>query len=328
MADVFPQAEYIGESTLPDEKAYSGADHKHLFRLPHKKDHPFEVYTTDGGRVWINVSELRPGDGGSNIYAAVANYAYNTGKVFEGDPVSVSSDAVIARTKMMLASALRYGTTRHLAAAIEQENGVPEKGIPPLNWWGSDLEKAEALIHTFLETAERLHPEIKEYRYDFAKQSFVRETNTGRDSSLQDAGNSVMESGDDGRTAASGVRQAGVGSASARAAIVIKSLISSEGRTIGDDGILEVVLNRSSSLVESGGLGGMFSKGNYLDELGKGVGKTLSEAVYAPRDKATAAKRSPDKWFRPVLNGVMSALRGSKTFGALDRSIHTNLHKA
>jgi len=65
------------------------------------------------------------------------------------------------------------------------------------------------------------------------------------------------------------------------------------------------------------------SRGNYLDT--DGVADTLSNF---PRDRATAAGRSPDRWFKPVLDGVLSSFKGSSNFGALDRSIHTQLHKA
>lgn len=68
----------------------------------------------------------------------------------------------------------------------------------------------------------------------------------------------------------------------------------------------------------------LYSRGNYLDDT-EGVADTLRNF---PRDRATAAGRSPDRWFKPVLDGVLSSLKGSKNFGALDRSVHTQLHKA
>ena len=63
----------------------------------------------------------------------------------------------------------------------------------------------------------------------------------------------------------------------------------------------------------------LYSRGNYLDDL-DGVADTLRNF---PRDRAAAGQRSPDRWFKPVLDGVLSSLKGSKNFGALDRSIHT-----
>lgn len=153
-----------------------------------------------------------------------------------------------------------------LSATIEQENGIPEKGIPPLNWWGSDLAKIDALAHTFVKRVENAAPNLRHLRYDFAKQSFVRNSDSGRDSSLQEASDSVVESRNDGGSVAGRVRPSGVGKASGRAAILIKSLVSGESGTLGDDGILEAVLNRSRSLVGEGDLAGMFSRGNYADE--------------------------------------------------------------
>ena len=63
--------------------------------------------------VWIDVSEFETGDGGPAIYAAVAEYALNTGRQFIGDPAGLSFVALRRRTDAMLSSALKHGTSRH-----------------------------------------------------------------------------------------------------------------------------------------------------------------------------------------------------------------------
>lgn len=250
--DVFPGVEYFGEHTRVDEKSETGADHRFVFATPESKDgkkgKQFNVYTTDAGRVWIDVQHLQPGDQGSRIYHAVANYAHNARKVFGGDPVGVSPDAIIARMKMMLASILRFGTAKHLDASREQEKGIPSAGIEPLDWRGSDVEKLRSLIHTFVTTATNRAPRLNDFHYDFQKRGF-----------FDRSGNPVsrLQLLDATRAGQSGA--SGIGADSGRAAILIKSLVSAESRGIGDAGILQALLNDARALVD-GGLGGVFSR--------------------------------------------------------------------
>jgi hypothetical protein len=258
--DVFPGVEWHGESTRADEKDASGADQRYTLKTPDtpaKDGRPevigkqFEVYVTRD-KVWIDVHRSMPGEQGSRIYAAVANFAYNTRRVFRGDPAGVSVDAIKARNKMMLASALRFGTTRHLEASTEQEKGIAPS-LPPLDWSGSDIDKVRALIHTFITTVHNNAPDIKHYSYDFAKQKFI-DNRTGLEfrpsfAAFDDA------LGRDQR------RAAGIGADSGRAAILIQSLVREEGGGIGDGGILQAILDHASSLVsEAGSLKGVFSK--------------------------------------------------------------------
>ena len=77
------------------------------------------------------------------------------------------------------------------------------------------------------------------------------------------------QAGIDGAYGVRFARAARVGKDSGRAAILIKSLVSSEGRTLGDEGILQAVLVGSRALVQNGDLAAMFSKGNYADDLAR-----------------------------------------------------------
>lgn len=302
--DVFPGVMYYGEHTRADERGETGADHRYVLQTPERdngdKGVQFHVMTTDDGRVWIDVHEFKPGDQGSRVYAAVANYAYNSGKVFVGDPNGVSREAVIARTRAMLSSALRFGTTHHLMAAKEQEHPSDPK-IEPLVWRGNDIEKTHELIHTFIATIHNFFPELKGYRYDFRTRQFI-------DRSGRPVGaDRFILAGRDPRA-----REAGAGPTALRAAILIESLISGEGSSHGDGGILKAVLDGSAALTadHKAGLGSLFSQGdNYLDNF---------------KDEA----RSPRKWFDNTLDRAASALKGSDKFGWLDKSVHTQLHKA
>jgi N12 class adenine-specific DNA methylase len=255
--DVFPGVEWFGETTRADEQSDTGAEQRYTMKTP---DTPatdgkpevigkqFEVYVTRD-RVWIDVHRSMPGDQGSRIYAAVANFAYNTRRVFGGDPAGVSADAIMARNKMMLASALRFGTTRHLDASNEQIKGISDAGIARLDWRGNDIDKIRSLIHTFAETANARAPDLQEFHYDFARQGFFdRDENPVSKVRLLDA------------TRAGKPGASGFGADSGRAAILIQSLVREEGRGIGDGGILQAILDYSRALVKDGGLKGLFSK--------------------------------------------------------------------
>lgn len=244
MEDVDPTIRYLGDVTRVDEKTESGADRRHMFRTQKGRD----IYIYERGKdVWLDVSRLEEGEGGSGIYAAVLNYAHNAGRVLVGDPAGLSEAAVIRRTSAMLSSALRFGTTKHMDAAPEQVKGNPEKGIAPLDWRGDDVAKVSALIDTFVSTLQARFPRIKNARYDFTKRQFL-----GRD------GVPIDRAGFQ-RLADQGVgREAKAGSATLRRGIFLESLLRSGSSQ--RPGILEQVLRRSRELVNEGGLDRLFSR--------------------------------------------------------------------
>lgn len=242
MADIFPEATYSGEDTRVDERAESGADRRFMFKTkPGKTFYVFER----GNEVWIDVSRLEEGGGGSAIYAAVGNYAHNTSKRFVGDPSGLSEAAIVRRTSNMLSLALRFGTTRFMEASPEQIKGVPEKGIAPLDWGGNDVAKTRALIDTFVTTTRAQNPEIKDYHYDFQRREFVDKR-----------GNSITRGRFVAGSERPAARSARAGEATLRRGIFLQSLVSSESGQ--RPGILEQVLNRGHSLVNQGGLQGLF----------------------------------------------------------------------
>jgi len=250
MQDIVDGVKYQGEQTREDERAGSGADHRHVFVLPEGKT--FYAYETDDGKVWIDVSRLDTGNRGQAIYAAIGNYAYNTHKKFVGDPFGLSENAVIRRTSNMLSSALRFGTTRHLEAAQQQVWGDPENGIEPLDWSGSDIDKVEALIHTFVATMQNLAPSLKGYHYDFNTSEFSDAQ--GRPVSADAISSNIP-------------RDARAGEKTVRRAILLQSIMDVGGKSIGErSGILEQVLRWGGSSTP-GNLDAIFSKSPQKDVL-------------------------------------------------------------
>ncbi|MET3135114.1 N12 class adenine-specific DNA methylase [Oxalobacteraceae bacterium GrIS 1.11] len=100
------------------------------------------------GDVWIDVSLLNEGGGyGAKMYHIAANYAHNTNKVFIGDPAGMSHAALLRRPEQMLSSALKFGTTEHLAPHPKQIRGNAANGIAPLDWiYGDHLGNIHKLI--------------------------------------------------------------------------------------------------------------------------------------------------------------------------------------
>ncbi len=94
--------------------------------------------TKTKGTVYINVSGVGEGNGGSAIYDLAANFALNNGLVFVGDPSGVSPAAMRRRLENMLSSAIKYGTTDHLQPHPDQYLGDASIGVPELDWKKGD----------------------------------------------------------------------------------------------------------------------------------------------------------------------------------------------
>ena len=138
-----------------------------------------------GQSVWIDVLEWGAGAGGSHIYNAVANYAYNTHRVFVGDPDGLSElSGMTRRLENMLSSALKFGTTDHLDPHPDQLVG--NRFIPPLDWkTGDTAHNIDALLKTSLTSVEAQVPGIRNVRYNGRNDTF-RNTETGEEIDYDD----------------------------------------------------------------------------------------------------------------------------------------------
>lgn len=139
-----------------------------------------EDVSPDMADVWIDVSSLPPGSGlGEIIYSAVANFAHNTGRVFIGDPNGLSAVALRRRTEQMISSALKFGTTDHLAPHPDQVKGDTAAGVPALRWVYGDSEgNIERMIDVSLQSIENAFPSANLIGYDAVSNKFFR-TDTG-----------------------------------------------------------------------------------------------------------------------------------------------------
>jgi N12 class adenine-specific DNA methylase len=259
MQRVVPGSTYKGDATRNNEPDLTEAYSRQMFAT--KSGAPFFVFQGyhDGEKTtWIDVSGLKEGGGGSAIYAAVGNYAYNNGLKFIGDPAGLSEAAVMRRTSHLLSLALRYGTTKHIAPSREQLDGVPEKGIAPVRWDGDDTAKIRSLIESFLGTLQKRYPEILNARYDFDAGQFL--DSQGMPIRFDRAKKPAIEAGDE-NSAEMGIeaRKSGAraGEATLRRGIFLKSLVSGEGRERSE--LLEQLELWNRAYVTSGNLDGLFA---------------------------------------------------------------------
>ncbi|MDB5814417.1 MAG: hypothetical protein JWN23_1534 [Rhodocyclales bacterium] len=159
---------------------------------PRPEDGKANLYD-DGRRVWIDVSGFKAGESQGNlVYGIAAAYAHNNGKVFIGDPMGLSPVAFFRRLENMISSALRYGTTDHLAPHAAQTN--PEKYFRDeahnpefaaiaknfaLDWKAGDFaHNLKAMLTTSYNAARYYVPELEHLTYDFDRREFV-DTRTG-----------------------------------------------------------------------------------------------------------------------------------------------------
>jgi len=117
--------------------------------------------------VWIDVSQLKPGSWGAVVYNIGATFAHNTGRIFIGDPAGLSDEAMVRRPEQMLSSALKFGTTAHLAPHPRQVVGDAGLGVPPLRWvYGDDAGNMARLVDLSQATLDNAYPAARDLTYD------------------------------------------------------------------------------------------------------------------------------------------------------------------
>jgi len=198
------------------------------------------------GDVWIDVSALESGEGGREVYAIAANFAHNNGMIFIGDPAGFSDDAMTRRPEQMLSSALKFGTTAHLAPHPRQVSGDKRLGIPPLKWvYGDDLGNIRRLIDLNLKALDNAGYGDDSIRIDPDGGAFRDASGSTLD---REAIRAISEAG-------FGRRSRAGGSTLARRA-VLASLVRSEGQAQRGadgrpDGLLEDLLRLADQSLPS-----------------------------------------------------------------------------
>jgi len=274
---------YIGAEPIleSDQNDYNGAERQH--RLRTAAGNPVRVFE-DKNRVWLDVSRLDPGEGGSAVYAAIANYAYNTGKTFIGDPDGLSDEALYRRTEAMLNSALKFGTTRHLEPHPYQLEGNAELGVAPLKWQnGEDAENVRSMIDVVTQFVDSHVPDARDATFDFQSRTF----RTGEGEPVTDGVLRGWVAPEKGGTF-------GIGGSSLKRSLLYKSLLRSASSE--RPGLLERVFRTHAELVAAGAP---------LNQISYSVSER-EEAL----DEASAALAAADEPVGPALtDNLGSAIR-------------------
>lgn len=218
----------------------SGTGYKKWQAMVNEDYMSYALVTQVGKRVWLDVSELKSGKtGGSAIYNLVANYAYNNGLTFIGDPAGLSATGAWRRLSNMISSALKFGTTNHLQPHPNQfnPNGAYTEDLPdeiharehlrPINWKdGNTRYNLDQMLRAESESILSAVPEIRGVRYDLASGQF-----------LDPQGSLVPRDAFDRAAEAAASRGTPAGSATLERAVFTHSLLRPvEGSGLGEDG--------------------------------------------------------------------------------------------
>lgn len=269
LRQIDPTVKFIGNVTAADEHQESGADSKLLFRTAKGRD--FYVFEK-GDEIWLDVSRLGEGDGGSAIYAALMDYAASEGKVFVGDPAGLSDVAMRRRLEAMISSAIKHGSTDHMQPHERQVEGDEKLGIPALQWRAGDtIGNIQRMIDVSLASIAAHVPEFKRARYDFA-------TGTFRSSQ----GAAITDADLRGWTSKSPrMRAAGVGLRSIKRGILLNTLAHAESGQ--RPGLLEQALRQPRQLVGDQAQGIFYSRTpSAMRDLRSQVGEALNSRLSHP----------------------------------------------
>lgn len=177
------------------------------------------VYEKDG-KVWVDVSTIGENEDGSRLYNAVGNYAANTGKQFIGDPEGLSDVAMSRRLENMISSAIKYGTTAHLAPHERQLEGGA--GVSPIAWTeGAHADNLRGMITASIDATLAQVPELAHVRYNVETGKFEDERDGSEwdDDRFHDLANDARGGSTGGSGSGQGVTAAAGGTAPVTAGV-------------------------------------------------------------------------------------------------------------
>ena len=187
------------------------------------------IFENKDDTVYINVGGLAEGKSrGSVIYAIVANYAFNNDLVFVGDPQGLTAAAKIRRTEHLLSSAMKFGTTRHIAP--DKSQNIPWKT-------GDDVANFRALLEASRANIIKNFPEAADLVYNFETQQIENAKNGKRvgQADLQLAAST-----------AGGTRQARAGRRTLTRAALYAGLVSRKGQAARDELLAKHAVERGA----------------------------------------------------------------------------------
>jgi hypothetical protein len=125
------------------------------------------IYEADTDRpyIWSPYAESQgeKEGGGAQLYAAALDWIHNNGKRIKDDWRGLSDINAKRRTSNFLASAMRWGTTKHLEPHAKQGIGA---------WTGDEVADFAALARKEMENVFEAIPEARGWTFDFKAGSF------------------------------------------------------------------------------------------------------------------------------------------------------------
>jgi hypothetical protein len=147
------------EIEVSENRAPNGEVWAYQFTEPRNRGRVIILDLGIPGEAYVNSSMA--GEHSTPIYQAIYAWAHNNGHRVVEDPVGLSKVAQLRRTSQMLSSAIRYGTTRHIAPG-------PHSGIQ--NWrdgegWATTAHNIGLLARREAELVRERLPFVRQMRY-------------------------------------------------------------------------------------------------------------------------------------------------------------------
>lgn len=296
----------IGEEILPGMKTHevgwlsadTGEEGQGFNLVMEDSSHAFVMKSKDG-YVWINVANLKPGKSrGSAVYATVANWAYNNGYKFIGDPAGVSVVGQERRLENMISAALKVNSTRHLAPSVEQLErfaelpSVKESG---LQWQdGKDANNLAWMMLASYDLTVAKYPEVKDARFNIYSGRFEWKGKRPPVSGVAEILATTPGLGDETLPTSTTFRRA----------VLTQSLLHGEGSKTGED-----VLGGLREFVQSGGVATSHIGGSlYQGSEGSASGNLgFYSALLRGVEDHQQGKGTPEQW-----TGILKNLKGVK----------------
>ncbi|WP_426106341.1 PLxRFG domain-containing protein [Massilia sp. TSP1-1-2] len=179
LADMAPGATVDDSLDAPDGDG-PGAAADRVWMIDANDGRAFVFRDSKKKQMWLDISNWKEGRMGARIYQAVATFAHNTGYTFIGDPSGLSDKALYRRTEQMISSALRHGTTAHLAPHALQTEAVSTmagQDLRPIKWQAGEHASnlREMLVSSYTNILQ-VFPEINDVTYNFGRGRFERTT--------------------------------------------------------------------------------------------------------------------------------------------------------
>lgn len=264
-------AKDVSKSYLTDAEVKAG---KKQYRFDMAGNDAFVIMDPSDKTVWVNLASLKEGSGGSAVYAATANWAFNNGYVFIGDPTDISTAGIKRRLENMIATALKFRTTDHIRPHVKQMDYLRDNhGIDMLWHEGDTTRNLKAMLEASYLVNQALYPEIDNVKYS---NGVFLDRKTGGPADLE----AVAERARRDWSSDRGVGAAGI--RTLKRAVVSGALVRGTDQEGGGSLLESVLQGDGPSIQGAGGLQYSRSRGPFYSQLTNAVGQAPAKLDNVP----------------------------------------------